>query len=119
MTASTTARWNQATAWGLLAAAEKAGLELFLGSYPITPATEILQEITKRKHLGAIAFQAEDEIAAIGFAIGSSYAGKTACTITSGPGIALKTEMIGRFGLGFNAVYNITDCPSFIRSVQP
>jgi 2-oxoglutarate ferredoxin oxidoreductase subunit alpha len=86
---------NQATAWGLLAAAEKAGLELFLGSYPITPATEILQEITKRKHLGAIAFQAEDEIAGISSAIGASFAGKLACTSTSGPGLALKGEAIG------------------------
>ena len=86
---------NQATAWGLLAAAEKAGLELFLGSYPITPATEILQEITKRKHLGAIAVQAEDEIAGICMVIGASYAGKLAVTSTSGPGLALKGEAIG------------------------
>ena len=86
---------NQATAWGLLAAAEKAGLGLFLGSYPITPATEILQEIIKRKHLGAIAFQAEDEIAGISSAIGASFAGKLACTSTSGPGLALKGEAIG------------------------
>jgi 2-oxoglutarate ferredoxin oxidoreductase subunit alpha len=86
---------NQATAWGLLAAAEKAGLELFLGSYPITPASEILQEIAKRKHLGAIAFQAEDEIAGICAAIGASFAGKLACTSTSGPGLALKGEAIG------------------------
>ncbi|MCK4992114.1 MAG: 2-oxoacid:acceptor oxidoreductase subunit alpha, partial [Bacteroidales bacterium] len=71
------------------------GLELFLGSYPITPATEILQEITKRKHLGAIAFQAEDEIAGISSAIGASFAGKLACTSTSGPGLALKGEAIG------------------------
>jgi 2-oxoglutarate ferredoxin oxidoreductase subunit alpha len=86
---------NQATSWGLLAAAEKAGLELFLGSYPITPASEILQEIAKRKHLGAITFQAEDEIAGITAAIGASFAGRLACTTTSGPGLALKGEGIG------------------------
>ena len=101
---------NQATAWGLLAAAEKAGLELFLGSYPITPATEILQEITKRKHLGAIAFQAEDEIAGISSAIGASFAGKLACTSTSGPGLALKGEAIG--------LAVITELPLVIVNVQ-
>ncbi len=101
---------NQATAWGLLAAAEKAGLELFLGSYPITPATEILQEITKRKHLGAIAFQAEDEIAGICTAIGASFAGKLACTSTSGPGLALKGEAIG--------LAVITELPIVIVNVQ-
>lgn len=86
---------NIATAWGLLAAAEKSGLQLFLGSYPITPATEILQEIANRKDLGAISFQAEDEIAGIVSAIGASFAGKFACTTTSGPGLALKSEAIG------------------------
>ncbi len=101
---------NQATAWGLLAAAEKAGLDLFLGSYPITPATEILQEITKRKHLGAIAFQAEDEIAGISSAIGASFAGKLACTSTSGPGLALKGEAIG--------LAVITELPLVIVNVQ-
>ncbi len=101
---------NQATAWGLLAAAEKAKLELFLGSYPITPATEILQEITKRKHLGAIAFQAEDEIAGISSAIGASFAGKLACTSTSGPGLALKGEAIG--------LAVITELPLVIVNVQ-
>ena len=101
---------NQATAWGLLAAAEKAGLELFLGSYPITPATEILQEITKRKHMGAIAFQAEDEIAGISSAIGASFAGKLACTSTSGPGLALKGEAIG--------LAVITELPLVIVNVQ-
>ncbi len=85
---------NTATAWGLLAAAEKAGLKLFLGSYPITPASEILQEISKRKDLGAIAFQAEDEIAGIATSIGASFAGKFACTTTSGPGLALKSEAV-------------------------
>jgi len=101
---------NQATAWGLLAAAEKAGLELFLGSYPITPATEILQEITKRKHLGAVAFQAEDEIAGISSAIGASFAGRLACTTTSGPGLALKGEAIG--------LAVITELPLVIVNVQ-
>ncbi len=101
---------NQATAWGLLAAAERSGLELFLGSYPITPATEILQEITKRKHLGAIAFQAEDEIAGICTAIGASYAGKLAVTSTSGPGLALKGEAIG--------LAVITELPLVIVNVQ-
>jgi len=86
---------NVATAWGLLAAAEKSGLQLFLGSYPITPATEILQEIANRKDLGAISFQAEDEIAGIVSAIGAAFAGKFACTTTSGPGLALKSEAIG------------------------
>ncbi len=86
---------NTATAWGLLAAAEKAGLQLFLGSYPITPASEILQEIEARRDLGAIAFQAEDEIAGITTAIGAAFAGNLAATSTSGPGLALKTEAIG------------------------
>lgn len=101
---------NQATAWGLLAAAEKSGLELFLGSYPITPATEILQELAKRKHLGAITFQAEDEIAGISSAIGASFAGRLACTSTSGPGLALKGEAIG--------LAVITELPLVIVNVQ-
>jgi 2-oxoglutarate ferredoxin oxidoreductase subunit alpha len=86
---------NVATAWGLLAAAEKAGLKLYLGSYPITPASEILQEIAIHKNLDAIAFQAEDEIAGICSAIGASYAGRLGVTSTSGPGLALKSEGIG------------------------
>jgi 2-oxoglutarate ferredoxin oxidoreductase subunit alpha len=86
---------NTATAWGFLAAAEKSGLELFLGSYPITPATDILHEIVKHKHFGVKAFQAEDEIAGIASAIGASYAGDLAITTTSGPGLALKSESIG------------------------
>ncbi|MCL1850020.1 MAG: 2-oxoacid:acceptor oxidoreductase subunit alpha [Bacteroidetes bacterium] len=86
---------NEATAWGLLAAAEKVGKELFLGSYPITPATEILIELAKHKSLGAQVFQAEDEIAGICSAIGASFAGAVACTTTSGPGLSLKTEAIG------------------------
>jgi 2-oxoglutarate/2-oxoacid ferredoxin oxidoreductase subunit alpha len=86
---------NKATAWGFLYAAEKAGLELFLGSYPITPATEILQELAARKDLGVKVFQAEDEIAGICTAIGASFAGRLAITNTSGPGLALKTEAMG------------------------
>jgi len=86
---------NEATAYGMIAAAEKAGLKLFLGSYPITPATEILQELAKRKDLGVITVQAEDEIAGICTAIGASFAGCLAVTSTSGPGLALKSEAIG------------------------
>lgn len=86
---------NHATAWGLLAAAEKSGLELFIGSYPITPATDILQALSERKDLGVKSFQAEDEIAGITSAIGASFAGDLAVTSTSGPGLALKSEAIG------------------------
>ena len=86
---------NKATAYGLIAAAEKSGLQLFLGSYPITPATDILHELAKRKDLGVITVQAEDEIAGISTAIGASFAGCLACTSTSGPGLALKSEAIG------------------------
>ena len=86
---------NLATAWGLIAAAEKAGLELFIGSYPITPATEILQALSERKDLGVKSFQAEDEIAGICSAIGASFAGDLGVTSTSGPGLALKSEAIG------------------------
>lgn len=86
---------NKATAYGLIAAAEKAGLRLFLGSYPITPATDILHELSKRKDLGVITVQAEDEIAGVSTAIGASFAGCLAATSTSGPGLALKSEAIG------------------------
>ncbi len=86
---------NYATAWGFLAAAEKSGRELFLGSYPITPATEILQALSERKDLGVKTFQAEDEIAGITSAIGAAFAGDLAITSTSGPGLALKSEAIG------------------------
>lgn len=86
---------NQATAWGFIAAAEKAGLELFLGSYPITPATEILSNLSERKDLGVKTFQAEDEIAGITSALGAAFAGDLAITTTSGPGLALKSEAIG------------------------
>ena len=86
---------NVATAWGLLAAAERSGRELFLGSYPITPATEILMELSKHKSLGAKVFQAEDEIAGICSAIGASFGGCMAVTTTSGPGLSLKSEAMG------------------------
>ncbi|MDX1315355.1 MAG: 2-oxoacid:acceptor oxidoreductase family protein, partial [Eudoraea sp.] len=86
---------NHATAWGFLAAAEKSGLELFLGSYPITPATDILSALSERKDLGVKTFQAEDEIAGICTAIGAAFAGDLAITNTSGPGLALKSEAIG------------------------
>lgn len=86
---------NTATAYGLIAAAEKANLQLFLGSYPITPATDILHELVKRKELGVKVVQAEDEIAGVCTAIGASFAGDLAVTSTSGPGLALKGEAIG------------------------
>ncbi len=86
---------NQATAWGLLAAAEKSGLSLFCGSYPITPATAILEELAIHKSLGAKTLQAEDEIAGICTAIGASFAGNLAVTTTSGPGLSLKSEAMG------------------------
>lgn len=86
---------NTATAWGFLAAAEKSGLDLFLGSYPITPASDILHELVKHKHFGVKALQAEDEIAGITSAIGASFAGNLAITTTSGPGLALKGEALG------------------------
>ena len=86
---------NQATAWGLLAASEKSGLPLFCGSYPITPATAILEELAIHKNLGAKTFQAEDEIAGICTAIGASFAGNLAVTTTSGPGLSLKSEALG------------------------
>ena len=86
---------NTATAWGLIMASEKSGRPLFLGSYPITPATDILHELAKRKDLGVKAVQMEDEIAGACSAIGASYAGNLAVTSTSGPGLALKGEGIG------------------------
>ncbi|MFA6261429.1 MAG: 2-oxoacid:acceptor oxidoreductase subunit alpha [Bacteroidia bacterium] len=86
---------NHATAIGLIAAAEKSGLPLFLGSYPITPATDILHELSKYKANGIKTFQAEDEIAGICASIGASYSGQLAVTTTSGPGMALKTEALG------------------------
>ncbi|MDT8392615.1 MAG: 2-oxoacid:acceptor oxidoreductase subunit alpha [Bacteroidales bacterium] len=101
---------NIATAWGLVAAAERAGMELFLGSYPITPASEILQELSKMKQFGVKTFQAEDEIAGITSAIGASFAGDFAVTSTSGPGLALKSEGIG--------LAVITELPIVIVNVQ-
>ena len=86
---------NTATAWGLIMASEKSGRPLFLGSYPITPATDILHELAKRKDLGVKAVQMEDEIAGVCSAIGASFAGNLAVTSTSGPGLALKSEGIG------------------------
>ena len=86
---------NQALSMGLIAAAQKSGLPLFLGSYPITPASDILHELSKYKNFGIKTFQAEDEIAGIAAAIGASYGGSIGLTTTSGPGMALKTEAIG------------------------
>lgn len=86
---------NTATAWGLIMASQKSGRPLFLGSYPITPATDILHELAKRKDLGVKAIQMEDEIAGVCSAIGASFAGNLAVTSTSGPGLALKSEGIG------------------------
>ncbi len=101
---------NVATAWGFLAAAERSGRELFLGSYPITPATEILIELAEHKSLGAKVFQAEDEIAGICSAIGASYTGALGITTTSGPGFSLKSEAIG--------LAVITELPLVIVNVQ-
>ena len=86
---------NKATAWGLIAAAQKVGLQLYLGSYPITPATDIMHELAARKDMGVKVVQAEDEIAGITSAIGASFAGSLAATSTSGPGLALKSGAIG------------------------
>jgi len=101
---------NLAISWGLIAAAEKANKKLFLGSYPITPASEILQELSKYKKLGVKTFQAEDEIAGVCSAIGASYAGDLAVTSTSGPGLALKSEAIG--------LAVITELPLVVVNVQ-
>lgn len=86
---------NQATAWGFLAASEKSGIDLVLGSYPITPASDILHELSKQKQFGVKIVQAEDEIAGICVAIGASFAGSLGITTTSGPGLALKSEALG------------------------
>lgn len=86
---------NQAVSYGLIAAAQKSGLQLFLGSYPITPASDILHELSRHKSFGVKVFQAEDEIAAITSAIGASYGGSIGVTTTSGPGMALKAEAMG------------------------
>jgi len=86
---------NQALAYGLIAAADRSGLQLFLGSYPITPASDVLHELSRHKSFGIRTFQAEDEIAAITSAIGASYGGSLGVTTTSGPGMALKAEAMG------------------------
>lgn len=101
---------NTATAWGFIAAAEKSGLKLYIGSYPITPATGILEDLAARRDLGVKSFQAEDEIAGICTALGASFAGNLAITTTSGPGLALKSEAIG---LGV-----MTELPIVIVDVQ-
>lgn len=101
---------NQATAWGIMAAAEKSKLNLFLGTYPITPATDILHELAKYKNLDIVSFQAEDEIAGICSSIGASFAGSLAVTSTSGPGLALKGEAIG--------LAMMTELPIVIIDVQ-
>lgn len=101
---------NTATAWGFLAAAENSGLQLFLGSYPITPASDILHELSKHKGFNVLSMQAEDEIAGICSAIGASFAGGLALTTTSGPGLALKGEAIG--------LAMMTELPLVIVDVQ-
>lgn len=101
---------NEAIALGLIAATHKAGLRLFLGSYPITPASTILHELSKYKEFGVITFQAEDEIAAVTSAIGASFGGALGLTTSSGPGIALKTEGIG--------LAVMTELPLIIVNVQ-
>jgi len=101
---------NEATALGFLAASVKSGLPLFLGSYPITPATEILQYLSYYKEFGVKTLQAEDEIAGVSSAIGAAFAGSLAITTTSGPGLALKTEAIG--------LALITELPLVIIDVQ-
>ncbi|NLD22174.1 MAG: 2-oxoacid:acceptor oxidoreductase subunit alpha [Bacteroidales bacterium] len=101
---------NQATAWGLIAAAQKSGLQLFCGSYPITPATAILEELAIHKSLNVKTMQAEDEIAGICTAIGAAYAGDFAVTSTSGPGLSLKSEALG--------LAMITELPLVVIDVQ-
>ena len=101
---------NQAISLGFVAASELVGKPLFIGSYPITPATEILQELSKYKNFGVKSFQAEDEIAGIGSAIGAAFAGQLAITTTSGPGIALKSE--------FMNLAVITELPVVIADIQ-
>ncbi len=101
---------NKATAYGLIAAAEKAGLRLFLGSYPITPATDILHELSKHKSLGVTTVQCEDEISGCATAIGASFAGAMAVTSTSGPGVCLKSEAMN--------LAVITELPLIVVNVQ-
>ncbi|MDR0988286.1 MAG: 2-oxoacid:acceptor oxidoreductase subunit alpha [Prevotellaceae bacterium] len=101
---------NKATAYGFIAAAEKAGLKLFLGSYPITPATDVLHELAKHKSLGVVTVQCEDEIAGCSTAVGASFGGALAVTTTSGPGICLKSEAIN--------LAVITELPLVVLDVQ-
>ena len=101
---------NLALAYGLIAAAQKAGLPIFLGAYPITPASDVLHELSKHKRFGVTTFQAEDEIAGVGAALGASFAGHLGITTTSGPGIALKAETIG---LGV-----MTELPLIVCDIQ-
>ena len=101
---------SQALAWGLIAGARAAGLDLFLGSYPITPATPILEVLARRRNFGVKTFQAEDEIAAVGSAVGAAFAGYLGVTTTSGPGLALKSETIS---LAF-----MTELPLIVVDVQ-
>jgi 2-oxoglutarate/2-oxoacid ferredoxin oxidoreductase subunit alpha len=101
---------NQALAWGLVAAANRSGCDLFYGSYPITPASDILHELVRHKNFGVRTFQAEDEIAAVTTAIGASFGGAMGVTASSGPGIALKTEAIG--------LAVMTELPLLIINVQ-
>ncbi|MDR2358953.1 MAG: 2-oxoacid:acceptor oxidoreductase subunit alpha [Prevotellaceae bacterium] len=101
---------NQATAWGFIAASEKSGRPLFCGSYPITPATSILEELAARKDLGVKTLQCEDEIAGICTAIGAAFAGNLAITTTSGPGLSLKSEALG--------LAVITELPLVVVDVQ-
>ena len=101
---------NKATAYGFIAAAEKAGLKLFLGSYPITPATDVLHELSKHKSLGVITVQCEDEISGCATAIGASFAGALAVTTTSGPGVCLKSEAMN--------LAVITELPLVVLNVQ-
>ena len=101
---------NKATSYGLIAAAEKAGLQLYLGSYPITPATDILHELAKHKSLGVKTVQCEDEIAACSSAIGAAFAGALAVTTTSGPGVCLKSEALN--------LAVITELPLVLIDVQ-
>ena len=101
---------NEALGLGLLAAAELSGLDLFLGSYPITPASDVLHFLSRYKHLGAKTYQAEDEIAAVCAAVGAAFAGALAVTTTSGPGVALKAEAIG---LGV-----MTELPMIVCNIQ-
>ena len=101
---------NKATAYGFMAAAEKAGLKLFLGSYPITPATDVLHELSKHKSLGVMTVQCEDEISGCSTAIGASFAGALAVTSTSGPGVCLKSEAMN--------LAVITELPLVVLDVQ-